>query len=65
MHICRSLNEKLYVCLDAFKVIISLISSATFHCCLYDAQTGDCRLLEEIQCKKKTKGKNENNRKDK
>lgn len=29
---------------------------STFHCCLYDAQTGDGRLLEEIQRKKKTKG---------
>ncbi|POI28419.1 hypothetical protein CIB84_007831 [Bambusicola thoracicus] len=36
----------------------------TFHCCFYDAQAGDCRLLEEIQRKKKTKGKNENNCKD-
>lgn len=64
VHICRSVNEKQYVCLDAFKVILSLISLATFYCCLYDAQTGDCRLFEEIQRKKKTKGKNENNCKD-
>ncbi|KAI1238680.1 hypothetical protein IHE44_0013420 [Lamprotornis superbus] len=31
------------------------ICVTTFYCCLYDAQTRDCRLLEEIQCKKKTK----------
>lgn len=61
-HICCRVHEKL--CLGAFKLILFLISLATFHCCLYDAQTGDGRLLEEIQRKKKTKGKNENNCKD-
>lgn len=32
------------------------LSVATLHCSLYDAQTGNCGVLEEIQCQKETQG---------
>lgn len=29
---------------------------ATINCSFYDAQTGDCGMLEKVQCQKKAEG---------